>query len=236
MPKVWVLQHIEVETLGTISDALDNEGVNYECVRPFNGEKVPENMDNADGLIIMGGPMGVYEQDLYPYLSDEMHLIEQALKDHKPVLGTCLGSQLLAAVLGAPVIKGVKKEIGWHEIRLTQDAETDFLWSGIEQHFTGYHWHGDIFELPLGAASLASSEITQHQAFRYNDNAYGFLFHMEVTGQMIEQMVAAFQAELIDAGVDGAEIIEHMNEHLPNLYSIGQTVYRRWAGLVGSGE
>lgn len=101
--------------------------------------------------------MGVYEQDRYPFLSEEIRLIETALKQEKPLLGVCLGSQLLAAALGVKVTKGRKKEIGWHPVNLTDAATTDPLWGGVKSPFVAYHWHGDTFELPRAAVSLASS-------------------------------------------------------------------------------
>jgi len=180
----------------------------------------------------MGGPMGVYEQDRYPILRQDIHLIEEALRQDKPILGVCLGSQLLAAALGSPVTKGKSKEIGWHPISLTQAAMRDPLWTKLEPSFMAYHWHGDIFELPSGAVSLASSEKTPHQAFRYGRAAYGILFHMEVTERIIEDMVKTCQDELQSAGLTGRRIVQQARKHLPRLDEIGKSVFTRWAGLV----
>ena len=181
MAAVWVIQHIHCETPGIIAEALDREGISIQSVRVFAGEQIPKEMGAAAGLIVMGGPVGVYEQDRYPFLRDEIYLIEQALTEKKAILGVCLGSQLLAAVLGAKVAKGKQKEIGWYPVTLSRAAMADPLWKGIESPFTAYHWHGDVFELPRGAEALASSALTPCQAFCYGDHAYGFLFHMEVT-------------------------------------------------------
>ncbi len=171
-------------------------------------------------------------QDRYPFLRDEIRLIEQALTEKKAILGVCLGSQLLAAVLGAKVAKGKQKEIGWYPVTLSRAAMADPLWKGIESPFTAYHWHGDIFELPRGVEALASSALTPCQAFRYGDHAYGFLFHMEVTEKIIEEMVDTFADELQEAGVDGQEIVGKLKDHLPELQRIGSLVFRRWARLV----
>ncbi len=232
MAKVWVVQHIHCETLGTIADALESQSISPQYIRPFKGEKIPDEMRESSGLIIMGGPMGVYEQDRHPFLRQENRLIEQALKEEKPILGICLGSQLLAAVLGGEVTKGKKKEIGWHSITLTKVAATDPLWIGVEPSFTAYHWHGDIFNLPKDAVSLASSALTDCQTFRYGRNAYGFLFHMEVTRKIIAEMVAAFADALKEAAVDGQEIIRKAEDHLAGLQRIGSLVFQRWAKLV----
>jgi GMP synthase (glutamine-hydrolysing) len=231
--RVYVLQHIHCETLGSIADALIPNGVSAHYLRSFAGGPVPREMADAAGLIIMGGPMGVYEQDLYPYLRDEMRLIEDALRQEKPVLGVCLGSQLLATALGAEVRKNSTKEIGWYPVTLTDKARQDRLWKGVEASFAAFHWHGDIFDLPQGAASLASSTLTPCQAYRYGSNAYGLLFHMEVTREQIALMVDTFQDELQTEGIDGRVLVAQSERHLAEMQKIGATVYQRWAGLVG---
>lgn len=236
MPNVWVLQHIHCETLGIIADVLESTGISPHYVRPFEGQPVPKEMGNAVGLIVMGGPMGVYDHPQYPFLMDERRLIEKALHKEKPVMGVCLGSQLLAATLGAPVTKGKRKEIGWYPVTLLESAKTDRLWAGVVPSFIAYHWHGDIFDLPRGAVLLASSESTECQAFRYGHNAYGLLFHMEVTGKIIQNMVETFMGELQAPGIDGSEIIRKVKNYLPRLQSVGGLVFRRWANLVQKEE
>jgi len=230
--KVWVIQHIHCETLGTVADVLKAEGISTECIQTFEGQPVPKEMRETAGLVIMGGPMGVYEQDRCPFLRQEILLIEQALHEEKPVLGICLGSQLLATALGAKVTKGKKKEIGWHPVTLTEAAMDDRLWSGVEPSFTAFHWHGDVFELPWGAVSLASSGLTKCQAFRYGRSVYGILFHVEVTEKIIGDMVQTFMDELQEAGIDGDEIVGKARDHLPRLQRIGGLVSKRWADLL----
>jgi GMP synthase (glutamine-hydrolysing) len=234
--KVLAIQHVRCETLGTIADALGAAGIPFEVIRTFEGQPVPNSLKGRNGLIIMGGPMGVYEQDQFPFLRQEIRLIEEALRKDIPLLGICLGSQLLATALGAPVTKGKSKEIGWHPISLTQAAMRDPLWSELGPSFVAYHWHGDVFELPSGAVSLASSEMTPHQAFRYGRSAYGVLFHMEVTERIITEMVKTFQDELQSAGLNGFGIVQEARNHLPKLGEIGKSVFTRWAGLVGRRE
>jgi GMP synthase (glutamine-hydrolysing) len=230
--KVYVLQHIHCETLGTIHDALQAKGITAEYRRSFAGEEVPRDMADAGGLIIMGGPMGVYEQDLYPYLREELRLIEAALRQQKPILGGCLGSQLLAAALGAEVKKNRAKEIGWYPIQLTEAARQDRLWQGVAAPFEAFHWHGDMFELPRGAVSLASSALTSCQAYRYGMNAYGFLFHMEVTQEQIVAMADIFRDELQAEGIDGDALLAESGRHLSSLQQIGAGVYQGWVALL----
>ena len=232
MPRVYALQHVAAEPLGIIEETLEASGIGAEYIRVFAGEAVPGDMTAAAGLVVMGGSMGVYEQAEYPYLSQEIRLIEAALKAEKPVLGVCLGSQLLASVLGAEVKKGNHKEIGWFPVALTEAASTDRLFSEVERSFWAYHWHGDVFDLPAGAVSLASSAQTQCQAFVYGVRAYGLLFHLEATRKIVEDMVRGFAGELDEEKIEGAEIIDQTCEHLPQLQRIGASVFQRWASLI----
>jgi|SRR5579885_84632 len=232
MAKIWVIQHTACETLGTIAEALEAHALAWQYVRVFEGRPVPEQIGDAGGLIVMGGPMGVYEQDRYPHLKDELHLIRSALDAARPVLGICLGSQLLAAALGARVFKGPRKEIGWYPVRLSPAALEDRLWSGTAHPFDALHWHGDVFELPAGAVSLASSELTAHQAFRYGPSAYGLLFHLEMTAPMIGAMAAEFGDELREAGGDAAQLTAQSPDRCARIASLAETVFSRWARLV----
>jgi GMP synthase (glutamine-hydrolysing) len=232
MPIVYALQHVAAEPLGIIEEALEAGRIGVEYVHMFAGEAVPGDMTGAAGLVVMGGPMGVYEQAEFPFLSQEIRLIEAALKAEKPVLGVCLGSQLLASVLGAEVKKGDHKEIGWFPVALTEAASTDRLFSEVERSFWAYHWHGDVFDLPGGAVSLASSAQTQCQAFVYGVRAYGLLFHLEATHKIVEDMVCGFAGELDEEKIEGTEIIAQTREHLPHLHSIGASVFQRWASLI----
>jgi len=232
MKTVYAIQHVGCETPGLVADALAAHEVALAEVRPFAGDAVPTTMGHAAGVVVMGGPMGVYEQAQHPFLRDEIELIRCALRDRKPVLGICLGSQLLAAALGAKVTPGRQKEIGWFPVTLTLDGAKDPLLKGAPAAFTALHWHGDVFELPRGAVSLASSALTAHQAFRHGTNAYGFLFHMETTASLLEGMVRHFDGELRGAGVPGDDILSQASAHLPALQRIGRAVFTRWAALL----
>jgi GMP synthase (glutamine-hydrolysing) len=232
---VIVLQHVACETLGTIADVLAERRVEARYIRTFAGEPVPATMAGATGLIVMGGPMGVYETDRYPFLADEIRLIQQAIDAGKPVLGVCLGSQLIAAALGAHVHPGPQKEIGWYEVTLSAAGSTDAVFGGAPRTFTAFVWHGDVFDLPQGAVSLASTALTECQAFRYGTNVYGILFHMEVTETVIDGMLTTFTDELRNAHIDDAPIRHAVAAHLPPLRRVGARVFDRWADLLGAG-
>ncbi len=157
--KFLVLQHKACEPLGYFESALD-----YEYFRLYDGE-FPEGLQGYSGLIIMGGPMNVYEEEKYPFLKDEDLLIKEALKTGMPTLGICLGAQLIVKAAGAKVWKGREKEIGWYEVGLTKEGERDRIFGMFEDRFTVFHWHGDTFDLPEGAVLLARSGL-YNQAFR----------------------------------------------------------------------
>ena len=232
MAEIKVLQNVHCEDLGIIYQVLKNYGFEPRYVQSYAGEAVPKALDDAVALIVMGGLMGVYEHARYPFLLEEMRLIEVALKAQKPVLGICLGSQLMAATLGAEVTQGVVKEIGWHKVELSDVGRGDSMWREVESSFVGYHWHGDVFELPTGAASLASSQHIACQAFSYGSNAYGLLFHMEITGKIIGDMVATFADELRQENLDGQEILARADENLPALQHRGRTFFQAWADQI----
>jgi GMP synthase (glutamine-hydrolysing) len=228
---VLILQHVPPEPPGRIRDALEAHACSHHTVRIFRDDPVPETL-NADGLVVMGGPMGVGDIDERPHLRQEMALIEQALRADLPVLGICLGSQLLAHALGATVYPGSEKEIGWHEVTLTGNAETDPLFQDVAPSFTAFHWHGDVFDLPNGAVPLARSAQTKHQAFRYGEHAYGLLFHLEVTPSIVDGMTRAFADELAAEGLDGAAIRNAASTHVDTLAEIADTVFGKWAQRI----
>ena len=225
-----------METRRILVDLLDHRleaaALAWQYVRVFDGRPVPTDMKGAGGLIVMGGVEAVYQLDRYPYLRAEMALIENALKAGRPVLGVCLGSQLLAAALGANVRRAAHKEIGWHTVRLRPEAQNDRLLRGLPQEFVTGHWHSDIFDLPAGAVPLASSELTELQAFRYGDNAWGLLFHAEMTLQTVAAWVSEFGESLKRTGIDGDEILAAAPAHLARLKIIAETIFGRWAAPI----
>jgi GMP synthase (glutamine-hydrolysing) len=172
--------------------------------------------------------MGVSDAERLPHLRDELLLIESALRRRAPVLGVCLGSQLLAAALGARVYASGRKEIGWLEVERTDPA-----FAGVPQRFRPLHWHGDIFDLPYGATSLARSAQTEHQAFRAREGALGLLFHLEATSAHVAQMAAAFPDELKYAGIDAAALVASSDSRAAEIEPIARGVFGRWAAQLG---
>ena len=187
MRKILVFQHVAHKILGTLNPALKSSRLN---IRYVNFERTPDehpSVQKYNGLIILGGHMGVYEADKYKHIRVEMQLIEEALKKNIPILGICLGAQLLAHVLGAPVRKNIEKEIGWCDIDLTDEGLKDPLLSHFKPREKIFQLHGDTFDIPQSAIHLAQSDICHGQAFRYGDKVYGLQFHLEVDQPMIQR-------------------------------------------------
>ena len=192
---VLIIKNIITEGPGTIEDFLKKEDIYFKVAELSSGELSPP-VEDFDTVIIMGGPMGVYEMDQYPHLRIESRIIREAINRDMKILGICLGCQMVAHCLGSEVYRGPEEEVGWHSIELTGDGLKDPLMRKLAIHprvedfwkkFKVFHWHGDTFDLPIGAVLLASSERYKNQAFRYKNNVYAFQFHIEVTKEMIRE-------------------------------------------------
>lgn len=230
--KVLILQHAACEHAGNIAAALQRSNRHSHTVELFAGQSIPDAIDSYDGLIIMGGPMSVYEAATFPFIRDEINLITRAVERNKPILGVCLGSQMLAAALGAKVYPGEKKEIGWYQVSKLPQSAGDALVDPLPDSFMTMHWHGDIFDLPAGAVPLLRSDMTAIQAFRFGRNAYGLLCHLELTCPQIDRMTQAFQAELKQAGVSGHDILLQWPRHGAAMERFGGELFSRWVALL----
>lgn len=200
---VLIIKNVFSEGPGTIVDYLNAEKISYTLCDLSIGDAAPE-LDSFTHLLIMGGPMAVYEMHRYPYLINEALLIDRAIKAKRHVLGICLGAQMVAHVLGAKVYPGPKKEIGWYEVALAPDGMSDPLLSALalpdRNAAQVFQWHGDAFDLPRNAARLASSDLYPNQAFRYADRVYALQFHIEVTPALVRDWLAQ------EKGIDVASI------------------------------
>jgi GMP synthase (glutamine-hydrolysing) len=190
-PRVLALQHHPLEHPGVYARALAAGGARLEIVPLFDGAGCPDSIAGYDGLLIMGGPMSVGDDAIYPWLATERQLIRDAIAADLPTLGVCLGAQQIAAAVGATVAPGPTPEVGWYRLAATDAARRDRLF-GSTLPFSALQWHRDVFALPPGAVRLASSALYDTQAFRIGRRAYGLLFHLEVDAAMVEQWRDAF--------------------------------------------
>jgi GMP synthase-like glutamine amidotransferase len=196
--RFYCLQHVAFETPGLLTGVLREKGYSLRKVALFDNEPLPSTAD-FDGLIIMGGPMSIHDEDMYPWLRAEKALIAAAIREGKKVLGICLGAQLIAAVSGARVYPNLQKEIGFWPVRWKEGAEAlGEVWTAVGEEVF-FHWHGETFDLPAGAVLLASTTACVNQAFMLGDKVLGVQFHPEVTPEIIRAMIAHEGHELVDA-------------------------------------
>jgi GMP synthase (glutamine-hydrolysing) len=230
-----VLRHAQAEGIGLLGNALRERGIQHRALDIFRGEPVPKDVRGVGGLIILGGPMAAYEQDKYPFLRPESALIEKAIAAGRPVLGICLGAQLIAQTLGARVFPGEKREVGWAPITLTADGRDDPLFAGGEGSLTVFHLHGDTYELPPDAANLATSTLYEQQAFRWGDVVYGFQFHLEFTESIIARLAqeADSQRYMSEAGADVKQIVADAPAHVRDLSETSQRVFENYFAQCG---
>ena len=196
---VLIIQNVTSEGPGTIADHLRATNTPSVTIDLQQGQSLPP-ISPFTHVVILGGPMAVYEMDATPYLRDETRFVEEAVRTGRHVLGVCLGAQMLAHVLGSRVYPGGQKEIGWYDATLTEAGMSDPVTGGLSVAGTPrvevFQWHGDTFDLPNGASRLASSKLYSNQAFRYGRAVYGLQFHIEVTPQIVRSWLAA------EAGID----------------------------------
>lgn len=234
MSKILVIQHVESEGLGIIAPLLQVSGLPVHTIKIFKGEGVPRSILGYRGLIVLGGPMSVYEQEAHPFISAEIALIESALKTDVPMLGICLGAQLLAKAAGAKVYKGGAKEIGWYKVKQTAAGAHENLTPGFPDEYTVFQWHGDTFDVPVGVVNLASSELFPNQFIKVGKSAYGVQFHLEVTDSMVAQWLELNAAEVKAAGIDPAVIMEQTPVNIPSIHRLGRLMLKRFMSLIAN--
>lgn len=191
--RILVLQHVLFEGVGAISTWANNHHHALKACLIEALEQWPEPAD-FDMLIILGGPMSLHDEALYPWLIAEKHWIQQFLALDRPVLGICLGAQLLAEALGARVYQAREKEIGWFPVQPSSTASQSRFY--FRDKFLPFHWHGETFDLPSGAVGLAETPVCKNQAFIWGDRVVGLQFHLEATPETIETLVKAASHEI----------------------------------------
>jgi len=211
---IHYLQHVPFEDIGSIDAWARKRKYTVTGTRFFEKAVLPA-IETVDLLVVMGGPMNIYEDQEYPWLTQEKRYIEQAIKQNKYVLGICLGSQLISDVLGAKVYKNTHKEIGWFPVSMTPPAGKVLCVSGLPRQFIAFHWHGDTFDLPGGAILLASSQACVNQAYIYKERVLGLQFHLEITAEGVPRLLSNCSEEVKDG-----EYIQSKEEILKGVIDI----------------
>jgi GMP synthase (glutamine-hydrolysing) len=237
MKKLLVCQHVPHEILGTLDPLLKRAGFRIRYVNFGRHPDAEPNLDGYHGMVVLGGPMSVNDADQVPHLTTEMKLIEQAMKRELPVLGICLGAQLIAKTLGAAVYPSKETEIGWYEVTPTAAGQQDPLlveFRGTEKIF---QWHGDTFDIPRSAVHLAFSCLCAHQAFRYGATVYGLQFHLEVDEPMIHRWLKVTENRKEIAVLRGKINPERIQTETPGyiqrLHQLSDRVFGEFIKLFG---
>jgi len=192
---ILFIKHAKTEGLGTLENFFRQTDWQIKVVELWQSKSLP-SVDDCEAIISLGGPMNVYETDKYPFLQKEAAFLKDAIKNEVPVLGICLGAQLLAKIAGAKITKAPEKEIGWSKVYFTKDAYHDVLFRGLENPLDVFQWHEDTFDIPNGVTLLATAKICRNQAFRFSKCAWGLQFHPEMTENMFEAWLRAANEKL----------------------------------------
>ncbi|GAB2880429.1 glutamine amidotransferase [Pseudoduganella ginsengisoli] len=229
MKNVVAIQHVAFEHLGSLEAVLVEQGYTVHYLPAWaSGLAAQVKALEPKLLVVLGGPIGVYEEDRYPFLHEEKALLEERLAAGKATLGICLGAQLMAAALGGEVYASGVKEIGWSPLTLTsagQDSPLRFLSGELADVL---HWHGDTFTLPPGAVHLASTPMCANQAFSYGPRALGLQFHLEAEGEQIEHWLVGHACEIAGAGVDVAALRRGAQRHGAALQQQARQFFSAW--------
>lgn len=232
MRPVLTFRHVEHESMGTLERIFRDAGLVYSYVNLYQEQPRAFDPNQLAGLVVLGGPMNADETDRYPFLAPEIGWIQSAIECGLPVLGICLGSQLVAKALGSKVYANRVKEIGWYDVETTPAAADDPLFADFGPRQTVFQWHGDTFDLPSGAVQLARNDQCEQQAFRYGSSVYGLQFHAEVTAEMIRAWFAE-PASCVEVAaldyVDPDAVQAEIPHQLPAMHALGDRLFSQFA-------
>jgi len=230
MKRLLIIQNASCEHLGTLQSMFEKDDFKINSLIPVDGDNLPDTIDGYNALIILGGSASVY--DNHQYLRDEEKLIQKTMAKNMPILGICLGSQLLAKASGGSVYKGSRKEIGWYSVELTDDGMNG-IFNGLKKNITVFQWHGDTYELPKNAVTLAKSELYPIQAFKVG-NAVGIQFHLEVSKDMIMDWIMQYRSELesVRNYINVDDIIAGCEANVNSLNEYTRVLYRNFRKLI----
>jgi GMP synthase-like glutamine amidotransferase len=214
------LQHVPFEGPAHLASWAQRRGYELTFTELWRDATFPSG-HGYDGLFILGGPMNVYEDEQYPWLAPEKHFIARAVSERKPILGVCLGAQLLAVVMGGSVTRNRHKEIGWFPVELTPAGRDSALLRDFPDRFTAFHWHGDRFSIPPPAIHVARSEACNEQAFVYEHRVVGLQFHLETTRENVAALVEHCGDEIVRAPyIQDRRTVEASTDNLPTTHGL----------------
>jgi GMP synthase (glutamine-hydrolysing) len=228
--KAVALRHVAFEDLGLLAPLLERDGWDVTLQDAATADLTHASIAQADLLVVLGGPIGVGDRENYPFLTQELTLLERRLANHRPTLGICLGSQLMAKALGSRVYAGNTKEIGWGSVHLTDDGIASCLRPLADADATVLHWHGDTFDLPAGAIRLASNALYHNQAFAFGRNALALQFHLEADPARLEQWYVGHSVELAAAGISIPSLRSATAQVARRLPAQAERIFTRWLG------
>jgi GMP synthase (glutamine-hydrolysing) len=229
MKNAIAIRHVAFEDAGTLEGVFEDRGIALSYLEAGVDDLAPAK--DADLLLVLGGPIGIYEVDRYPFIKDELATIEAAVRDGTPVIGICLGCQALAAVLAARVYPGKQKELGWDEMTLTQEGKASPL--GAIDGVRVLNWHGDTFDLPEGATRLASTKVTPNQAFTYGPKVLALQFHVELPERDLERWLIGHTLELANSKVDLAKMRADTARFAPAANAASKRLFNTWLDGLG---
>jgi GMP synthase-like glutamine amidotransferase len=236
MKPLTIIRHIECEGPGYLESILRQQGISFRLIALDQGESLPEAIHDTSGLVIMGGPMSVNDDD--EWITQEIGLVDQAITAGLPVLGHCLGGQMIARALGAAVVSNPVKEIGWLPVQAQDPPAGAPSWLADFRHpQTVFHWHGETFEIPVGANRLLSSQHCDNQAFLYKDNVYAFQCHIEMTCDMVDEWSALYADEInvpSETIQDRATMLGICDRNIDNMNLLASKIYTDWLGKLGN--
>ena len=228
---ILVFQHHPQEGPAALGRILQDHGCRLRTLHLYTGDDVPGDLDGVDGVVSMGGPMNVDQADDHPWMAQETALLKAAHEAGKPIVGICLGAQLVAAALGGKVAKMAKPEAGWGNVRLSFPGSTDPLYAVIGWDTMQFHMHGcEVTDLPAGAAPLAGSRACRTQSFKVGYRTYGFQYHFEWTRKDIEQF--ADDPLTTEAGLTAGQIVADCDKHYGAYRRLGDRLGERIALLL----
>ncbi len=228
MKPIWIFRHIECEGPGYLQQILDRYQLDYQVIAIDRQDPVPVDINGSSGLVFMGGPMSA--NDAEPWIAAEIALIQQAAENGLPLLGHCLGGQLISKAMGAEIKANAVKEIGWHEVEPFDNSQSTQWLGALDKPVEVFHWHGETFDLPDNATPILKSRFCENQAY-VKDNILALQCHVEMLPKMVIEWAELYEDELLnpsDSVQSKAQMSEHLEQRIGKAQQLADSLYDRW--------